>query len=134
MAPLLPPFNDHRLITRGWTGPMLLISTKGGAPIDVKAWVQVMLSRHYNKPKTLGMMARLSMVHFHNEHTIVALSPDDSILRKIYARVMIDHQGVLKSNCSTYHFQIVGEGERERCNTTMDHYRWIEGLSVHRDQ
>lgn len=109
-------------------GPILVISTMGGAPIDLKAWIQVMMSRHHDKPKTLGMMALLSMEHIREEHTIVALSPDPSILRMIYARVMIDHGGVLESNCSTYHFGIVGEGELERCNALIKQYGSVKGL------
>ncbi len=113
---------------------MLLIGTKGGAAIDVKAWIQVMLSHHHNKSRTLHMMAQLSLTDIREEHTVLGSSSDASILREIYVRVMLDHDGVLRSNCSTYHFQIVGEGERERCHGIIEHYGWIKGLADHRDQ
>lgn len=115
-----------------WSGPMLVIQTKGGAVADVKAWIRVMLSRHHNKPTTLGMMDRLTMVHIYEEHAILCVSvarePDAAILREVYARVMLDHEGVLKSNCATYHFGVVGDGELEKCNALIAHYGWLAGL------
>jgi len=117
---------------------MLVISTMGGAVIDARTWLTVMLSHHYDKPTTLAMMARLSMVHIHEAHTILAFpvgrEPDASVLREVYARVMLDHKGVLKSNCASYRFSILGEGELERSNALIAHYGWIEGLADHRDQ
>lgn len=108
---------------------MLVIGTKGGAVIDLRMWIRVMLSRHFNKPKTLSMMARLSLAHLHDQHCIVALSSDAAILREIYVRVTLDHKGVLKSNCASYQFGILGEGELARCKALVHHYRWIDGLA-----
>lgn len=116
---------------------MLVIGTKGGAIGDVRTWIKVMLSKHYSKTVTLGMMAHLVLTHVYEEHTILAFSvarePAGAILREIYVRVMMNHNGLLKSNCSEYHFAINGEGEQERCEALMSHYDWIEGLAKRPD-
>lgn len=112
---------------------MLVIGTRGGAIPDLRTWIMIMLSRHYNKAVTLGMMSHLVLTHVHEEHTILAFAvarePAGSVLREIYVRVMLDHDGELKSNTSTYRFAINGDGEQERCTDLMLHYGWVEGLA-----
>lgn len=117
---------------------MLVIGTKGGSTTDVRMWIKIMLSRHYSKAVTLGMMSHLVLTHIYEEHTILAFSvarePAGAILREIYVRVMLDHDGELTSNTSTYRFAINGEGEQERCADLMAHYGWIEGLANRHSQ
>lgn len=114
---------------RCWVGPILIIETKGGSVPDCRQWIKIMLSHHHDKEMTLGLMACLELSHVHEEHAIMAYAtgrePMASVLREIYARVRLDHGGVLRSNCSTYIFSIAGEGEVERCEALISHYDWI---------
>lgn len=116
-----------------WFGPMLVIGTRGGTIPDLSMWIKIMLSKHHNKTVTLAMMSHLVLSHIDEEHTILAFSvarePAGAILREIFVRVMLDHDGELRSNTSTYRFAINGEGEQERCSDLMAHYGWIEGLA-----
>lgn len=117
-----------------WSGPMLVIGTRGGTIPDLSMWIKIMLSKQYSKAVTLGMMSHLVLTHIFEEHTILAFSvarePAGSVLREIYVRVMLDHDGELKSNTSTYRFAINGEeGEQERCSDLMLHYGWIESMA-----
>ena len=118
---------------RCWIGPVLAAETKGGAIPDLRQSIKITLSHHYNKATTLGLMSCLSFSHVYEEHTIMAFAigrePVASVIREVYARVKLDHHGVLKSNCSTYHFAIIGEGEQERCDALVEHYAWIAGLA-----
>lgn len=112
---------------------MLVITTKGGTVPDLRTWIMVMLSKHYSKTVTLGMMSHLVLSQVDDAHTILGFSaarePAGSVLREIYVRVMLDHGGELKSNTSSYRFTISGVGEEERCADLMAHYEWIEGLA-----
>ncbi len=118
---------------RCWSGPVLVVETKGGAIPDLRQWIKITLSRHYNKATTLGLMSCLTFTHVYEEHAIMAFAigrePAGSVIREVYARVKFDHDGVLKSNCSTYHFAIAGEGEQERCDALIAHYGWIETMA-----
>lgn len=108
---------------------MLMISTKGGAVADLRTWVRIMLSHHYDKITTLGMMDCITLDHIREEHVIVAFAagrePHGSVLREVFVRAMLDHAGVIRSNCSEYHVAIVGEGEKERCDALADQYDWV---------
>lgn len=125
--------NDRCVNGRCWVGPVLVVETKGGAIPDLRQWIKITLSHHYDKPTTLGLMSCLSFSHVYEEHAIMAFAigrePAASVIREVYARVRLDHDGVLRSNCSTYHFAIVGEGEQERCDALIAHYGWIEGTA-----
>ncbi len=128
---------DRCVNGRCWSGPILVAETRGGAVLDLRQWILIMLSKHYSKTTTLGMMDCLLLNHIHEEHAIVAFAqgsePIASVLREVYVRVKLDHDGVLHSNCSTYHFSIAGEGEQERCDALISHYDWIERLASRRD-
>ena len=128
---------DRCINGRCWNGPVLIAETKGGAVLDLRQWILSTLSKHYNKSTTLGMMDCLVLNHIHEEHAIVAFAqgsePTASVLREVYARVKLDHDGLLKSNCSTYRFAIAGEGEQDRCDALIAHYDWIERVAARRD-
>lgn len=121
---------------RCWVGPVLVVETKGGSVPDLRQWIKITLSHHYNKATTLGLMSCLRFSHVYEEHAIMAFAigrePMASVIREVYARVKLDHGGVLKSNTSTYHFAILGEGEQERCDALIAHYGWIEGMANRR--
>ena len=121
---------------RCWTGPVLVAETRGGAVADLKQWIRITLSHHYDKETTLGMMSCLEFSHVHEEHAILAFAigrePHASVLREVFVRVKLDHGGLLKSNCSSYAFSIIGEGERERCDALMAHYYWIDHMADRR--
>ncbi len=53
-----------------------------------------------------------------------------TVLREICVRATLDHNGVLRSNCATYHFAIVGQDEQERCDALADHYDWLARVSA----
>lgn len=97
--------------------------------MDLRQWIKITLSHHYDKATTLGLMACLEFTHLHEEHAIMAFAigrePHASAIREVYARVRLDHGGILKSNCSTYTFSIIGEWEQERCDGLVAHYDWI---------
>lgn len=120
---------EHCPAGRCWSGPILIIETKGGAVLDLQQWIKITLSHHYNKPTTLGIMACLEFSHIYEEHAImcfgVGREPLSSAIREVYARVRLDHGGILRSNCSTYAFSIAGEGEQERCDALVSHYDWL---------
>ena len=124
---------DRCLNGRCWSGPVLVVETKGGAIPDLRQWIKITLSHHYNKATTLALMSCLDFAHVHEEHAIMAFAigrePAASVIREIYARMKLDHDGVLKSNCSTYHFAILGEGEQDRCDALIAHYGWIEAMA-----
>lgn len=125
---------DRCIKGRCWTGPILVVGTKGGGIIDLHMWVRVMLSKHYPKEATLNMIQCVEWSHVHEEHAIFSFAtgrePLSSILREIYVRAMLDHNGVLRSNCATYHFAIVGQDEQERCDALADHYDWLARVSA----
>lgn len=127
---------DRCVNGRCWVGPILVAETKGGSIPDLRQWVKIMLSRHHNKAVTLGLMSCLSFTHVYDEHAIMAFAigrePAASAIREVFARVKLDHDGLLKSNCSKYQFAIVGEGEQERCDALISHYRWIDGMANRR--
>ncbi|MCB9171234.1 MAG: hypothetical protein H6594_12880 [Flavobacteriales bacterium] len=114
---------------RCWVGPILIIETKGGAIPDLRQWLKITLSHHHNKETTLGLMACLEFTHLYEEHAIMAFAsgrePIGSAIREAYIRVKLDCGGVLRSNCSTYVFSIVGEGEQEKCDALVAHYDWL---------
>lgn len=126
---------DRCVNGRCWVGPVLVVETKGGSVPDLRQWIKITLSHHYNRATTLGLMSCLSFSHVYEEHTIMAFAigrePMASVIREVYARVKLDHEGVLRSNCSTYHFTIIGEGEQEQCEALIAHYGWVEGIAQH---
>lgn len=129
--------NDERCPNgRCWVGPILIIETKGGAVPDLRQWLRITLSHHYNKESTLGLMACLEFTHLYEEHAIMAFAsgrePMGSAIREAYVRVKLDHGGVLRSNCSTYFFSIAGEGEQERCDALISHYDWLARVAERR--
>ncbi len=106
--------------------------------MDLRQWLLITLSHHHNKETTMGLMACLEFTHLHEEHAIVAFAtgrePHASAIREAYCRVLVDHGGVLRSNCSTYYFSIVGEGEQQRCDDLIRHYDWLARVANRRDQ
>lgn len=134
----LPADTTHErcLNDRCWVGPVLVVETKGGAVGDLCQWIRIMLSHHYSKADTLGLMDCLEFNHIHEEHAIMAFAsgrePMGSTIREVYSRVMVDHDGVLRSNCAAYRFSIIGEGEQERCDALIAHYDWIGRVAQRR--
>lgn len=105
--------------------------------MDLRTWVRIMLSRHYDKRTTLGMMDCLTFTHIREEHVIVAFAqgrePHASVIREVYARVVVEHNGILKSNCSEYHFAVVGDREQEHCDALVAHYGWLGLVAKRRE-
>ena len=124
---------DRCVNGRCWVGPILIAETRGGAVADLQQWIKITLSRHHNKETTLGLMSCLDFTHLYEEHAIMAFAigrePHASALREVYVRMKVDHGGVLRSNCSTYHFSIAGEGEQKRCDALISHYDWLDRVA-----
>ncbi len=119
---------------RCWSGPMLVIGTEKGSIGDARTAIMVLLSKFYDEATTRAMMSCFDLVSYDEEKALLGFAigrdPRATVLREIFARVKVYLDGELVTHSAQYRVAIEGEGERERCDALVSHYRWLEGIRL----
>lgn len=115
-------------------GPILVARTEIGFVGDLRTAVKVCLRKIYDAAVVDAMMARVIMAYLHDQQMIIAVgrsgAVDGSMLREIYARVMVHGGGELRTDRANYRVGITPESEHQQCDALVTHYRWVDALGL----